>query len=151
MEHFPERTFAFDEFGPLGIHPTAGSGWARKNLPDRIAATYRRTHGITYFHGYYSVGDDTLWGVNHRRKGGANTLKALKSIRAQRPDGAPVYVIMDNLSAHKGPKIRAWAQHNKVEGPSKFRTASLVNCQAARRQLRYASSTSWGVLYPSAE
>src|SRR5690625_5121171 len=115
MEHFPDRAFAFDEFDPLGIRPSPGSAWARKNLPDRIAATYRRTHGITYFHGCYSVGDDSLWGVNHRRKGGANTLKALKSIRTARPDGAPVYVVMDNLSAHKGSRIRAWAARNKVE------------------------------------
>ncbi len=28
----------------------------------------------------------------------------LKSIRAARPDGAPIYVILDNLSAHKGSK-----------------------------------------------
>jgi hypothetical protein len=61
------------------------------------------------------VGNDTLWGINHQRKGGANTLTALRSIRAARPDGAPIYVIMDNLSAHKGLKIRAWAQRNKVE------------------------------------
>lgn len=39
------------------------------------------------FHGCYSVGDDTLWGVNRRRKGAANALAALKSIRATRPDG----------------------------------------------------------------
>jgi hypothetical protein len=44
-----------------------------------------------------------------------NSLAALKPIRAARPDGAPVYVIMDNLSAHKGTKIRAWAKKNKVE------------------------------------
>ncbi|MFW5421072.1 IS630 family transposase [Nocardiopsis sp. CNT-189] len=113
--HFPDRTFAFDEFGPLGIRPAHGAGWAPRNRPDRIPATYRRTHGITYFHGCYPVGSDTLWGINHRRKGGANTLKALKSIRSARPDGAPVYVIMDNLSAHKGPAIRAWARRNKVE------------------------------------
>ena len=113
--HFPDRTFAFDEFGPLGIRPTSGSGWAPASHPDRLPATYHRTHGVTYFHGCYSVGDDTLWGINHRRKGGANTLTALKSIRAARPDGAPVYVILDNLSAHKGPKIRAWAKRNKVE------------------------------------
>lgn len=25
LEHFPDRVFAFDEFGPLGIRPTAGS------------------------------------------------------------------------------------------------------------------------------
>ncbi len=115
LEHFPDRTFAFDEFGPLGIRPTAGSCWAEQGRPDRLPATYHRTHGVTYFHGYYSVGDDTLWGVNRRRKGTANTLTALKSIRAARPDGAPVYIILDNLSAHTGDKIRRWAKKNKVE------------------------------------
>jgi hypothetical protein len=56
-----------------------------------------------------------LWGVNRRTKGAANTLTALKSIRAARPDGAPIYVILDNLSAHKGAGIRRWAKKNKVE------------------------------------
>ncbi|ALC30256.1 IS630 family transposase [Streptomyces sp. CFMR 7] len=90
----PDRTFAFDEFGPLGI---------------------RRTQGITYFHGCYSVGDDKLWGVNRRRKGIAPTWAALRSIRAARPDGGPIYVILDNLSAHLNWKIRRWAARNKVE------------------------------------
>lgn len=78
-------------------------------------ATYHRTHGVRYFHGCYSIGDDTLRGVNRRTKGAANTLAALKSIRAARPDGAPIYVVMDDLSAHKGVDIRRWAQKNKVE------------------------------------
>jgi hypothetical protein len=51
LERFPDRVFAFDEFGPLGIRPTAGSGWRPKGRPNRLLATYRRTHGITYFHG----------------------------------------------------------------------------------------------------
>jgi hypothetical protein len=51
----------------------------------------------------------------HRRKSAGNTLAALKSIRRARPDGAPIYVILDNLSAHKGKTIRAWAIRNKVE------------------------------------
>jgi hypothetical protein len=70
---------------------------------------------VTYFHDCYSIGDDTLWGVNRRRKGTTNSLAALRSIRAARPDGAPNYVIMDNLSAHKGAKIRRWAWKNNVE------------------------------------
>lgn len=70
---------------------------------------------MTYFHGCYSVGDDRLWGVNRRRKGTTNTLVALKSIRAARPDGAPIYVILDNLSAHTGADVRRWARQNKVE------------------------------------
>ncbi|WP_323185084.1 IS630 family transposase [Streptomyces sp. NBC_00140] len=115
LDRFPDRVFAFDEFGPLGIRPTAGSGWAPRKRPDRLPATYHRTHGVRYFHGCYSVGDDRLWGVNHRRKGAANTLAALKSIRAARPDGAPIYVILDNLSAHKGADVRRWAKKNKVE------------------------------------
>ncbi|MGX5207255.1 IS630 family transposase [Streptomyces violaceus] len=115
LEHFPDRVFAFDEFGPLGIRPTAGSCWVKQGKPDRLPATYRRTHGVTYFHGCYSVGDDRLWGVNRRRKGTANTLAALKSIRAARPDGAPIYIILDNLSAHTGADIRRWARQNKVE------------------------------------
>ncbi|MFD9337510.1 IS630 family transposase [Streptomyces sp. NPDC060028] len=115
LERLPDWVFAFDEFGPLGIRPTGGCCWAPTSHPDRVPATYHRTHGVTYFHGCYSVGDDTLWGINHRRKGAVNSLAALGSIRAARPDGAPIYVIMDNLSAHKGTKIHAWAKKNKVE------------------------------------
>jgi transposase len=113
--HFPNRCFAFDQFGPLSIRPCHGSGWAPESKPTRLPATYTRTHGIRYFHGCYSLGDDQLWGVNRRRKGGDHTLAALRSIRAARPDGAPIYVILDNLSANKTPAIRAWAARNKVE------------------------------------
>ncbi|GHA68931.1 hypothetical protein GCM10010372_80510 [Streptomyces tauricus] len=82
MNRFPDRVFAFDEFSPLGIRPTAGSGWARRKHPDRVPATYHRTHGVRYIHGCYSVGDDRLWGINHRKKGAANTLAALKNMQS---------------------------------------------------------------------
>jgi hypothetical protein len=107
---FPDRCFAFDQFGPLSIRPHHGSSWARSSKPDRLPATYRRSHGIRYFHGCYSFGDDQLWGVVRRRKGGDHTLAALKSIRAARPDGAPIYVILDNLSANTTPAVRRWAR-----------------------------------------
>jgi hypothetical protein len=32
-----------------------------------------------------------------------------------RPDGASIYVILDNLSAHTGPDIRRWAKRSKAE------------------------------------
>jgi transposase len=112
---FPDRCFAFDQFGPISIRPCHGTGWAKQGKPDRLPATYHRTHGIRYFHGCYSLGDDMLWGVNRQRKGGANTLAALKTIRAARPDGAPIYVICDNLSSNKTPAIRTWAKGNNVE------------------------------------
>ncbi|MBV1851876.1 transposase [Catellatospora sp. NEAU-YM18] len=91
------------------------AGWAEQGRPQRLPATYRRTHGVRFFHGCYSVGDDRLWGVNRRSKGTANILAALRSIRAARSDGAPIYVILDNLSAHKGESIRHWARKKRVE------------------------------------
>jgi transposase len=112
---FPDRVFAFDQFGPLSIRPHHGSTWARATKVDRLPATYRRSHGIRYFHGCYSLGDDQLWGVVRRRKGGDHTLAALKSIRAARPDGAPIYVILDNLSANTTPAIKKWAGAHNVE------------------------------------
>ena len=115
LEHHPDRCFAFDQFGPLAIRPHHGSGWAPQKHPDRLPATYRRTHGIRYFHGCYSIGDDQLWGVLRRRKGGDHSLTALRSIRKARPDGAPIYVILDNLSANTTPTIRRWAVRNNVE------------------------------------
>lgn len=33
LDHFPDRVFAFDEFGPLGIRPTGGSCWAKASGP----------------------------------------------------------------------------------------------------------------------
>jgi transposase len=112
--HYADRCFAFDQFGPLSIRPCHGSCWAQQKKPARLRATYHRTHGIRYFHGY-SLADDQLWGIMRERKGGDHTLAALKSIRAARPGGYRLFVILDNLSANKTPAIRRWAKNANVE------------------------------------
>jgi transposase len=89
LEQHPDRTFAFDEFGPLTIQPVPGVGWAPRGRPARLPANYHKTAGVRYFHGCYSVGEDRLWGVVRARKGAANTLAALRSIRAARPTTNP--------------------------------------------------------------
>ncbi len=86
---YPDRCFAFDQFGPLSIRPCHGTCWAPRKHPVRLRATYHRTHGIRYFHGCYSLGDDQLWGVVREHKGADHTLAALKSIRAARPGRLP--------------------------------------------------------------
>jgi transposase len=113
--HYPDRCFAFDQFGPLSIRPCHGTCWAPRKHPVRLRATYHRTHGIRYFHGCYSLGDDQLWGVVREHKGADHTLAALKSIRAARPDGYRLFVILGNLSANKTPAIRRWARRENVE------------------------------------
>jgi hypothetical protein len=115
VNEYPDRTFAFDEFGPLNIRPVQGSGWALAGKPQRQPANYHKLHGVRQFHGCYSVGDDTLFGVVREAKSALNTLKGLRTIRKARPDGDRIFVILDNLSAHKGVTIRKWAKRNKVE------------------------------------
>ncbi len=115
MEHNPDRVFAFDEFGPLAIHPIGGCCWAAKSKPQRQRANYHKHCGVRQFHACYSVGDDTMWGVVRAQKGTDNSLAAIRSCRAARPDGEMIYVILDNLSAHKATKIRSWCAKNNVE------------------------------------
>jgi transposase len=53
--------------------------------------------------------------VTREHKGAHHTLAALKSIRAARPGGYRLFVIMDNLAANKTPAIRRWASRANVE------------------------------------
>ncbi len=55
-----------------------------------------------------------LWGVTREHKGARHTLAALKSIRAARPGGYRLFVIMDNLPADKTPAIRRWAKRERL-------------------------------------
>jgi transposase len=50
---YPDRCFAFDQFGLLSIRPCHGACRAKRKQPARLRATYHRTHGIRYFHGCY--------------------------------------------------------------------------------------------------
>lgn len=90
------------------------AGRRRASRPG-CAATTTRPPGCGEFHGCYCVSEDRLWGVVRHRKSAANTLAALRSIRAARPDQGPVHVILDNLSAHKDARIRRWAARHNVE------------------------------------
>jgi hypothetical protein len=104
-----------DQFGPLSVRPCHGVCRAPRKRPVRLRATYHRTDGIGYFHGCYCVGDDQLRGITREHKGADHTLAALKSIRAARPDGYRLFVIMDNLAANKTPASRRWARRENVE------------------------------------
>lgn len=115
ITNFPGRTFAFDEFGPLAIHPIGGCCWAKVKKPQRLRANFHKTCGVRQFHACYSLGDDRLWGVVRHQKGTDNSLAAIRSCRAARPDGEKIYVILDNLKAHQSKKIARWCAKNNVE------------------------------------
>ncbi|WIM99934.1 transposase [Actinoplanes oblitus] len=99
----------------LGVHPEALRNWIKQDQADQGERDDVPTIAELEELRRLRRENDQLWGVNRRRKGADHTLSALKSIREKRPDGAPIYVILDNLSANKTPAIRAWAARNKVE------------------------------------
>jgi transposase len=115
LEHERDRTFAFDEFGPLVIKPEQGGCWEPKNRPQRLPANYHKPHGTRQFYACFSLGEDRLWGTIEKHKGSAATLRAIQSIRAARPDGLAIYVILDNLNHHKNRTVREWCDDHAVE------------------------------------
>jgi transposase len=115
LEHARDRTFAFDEFGPLTIRPVGGPAWAPRGRPQRLRANYHKPHGSRQLFACYSIGQDRLWGHLEPAKGWRPTLRALQSIRARLDDGKPIYVILDNLNHHKNATVRGWCEANAVE------------------------------------
>jgi len=68
MNTWPERCFAFDEFGPLTIRPVGSRCWSHESKPQRVPANYHKLHGVRHFHGCYSIGDDSLRGAVRNQK-----------------------------------------------------------------------------------
>jgi transposase len=104
----------FDECGPLSLRPWPGSAWAPSGRPWRTRATYHRPGGVRYLLANLDVAADRLWGQLVEHKDGPSVLAALKRIRARYPHQVAVFVVVDNLSAHFTPQIRAWAAANRV-------------------------------------
>lgn len=103
-----------DECGPLGLRPWPGSAWAMRGRPWRTRATYHRTSGVRYLLASYDVGADRLAGRLVAHKDGPTVLAALKRIRGRYPDQVAIFIVMDNLSAHWTPQIRAWAHAHRM-------------------------------------
>jgi hypothetical protein len=112
LDRFPDRVFAFDEFGPLGIRPTAGSGWVPRAAGPLAGDLPAITRNLVF-----------PWLLLGRRRHPLGRQPASQGHRphlgraAVDPQGPPGrrYVILDNLSAHKNWRIRNWARRNRVE------------------------------------
>ena len=115
LEHARDRTFAFDEFGPLTIKPVGGSAWSPAGKPERLRANYHKPHGSRQFYAWYSIGADRLAGNLEPHKGAAPTLRAMQAIRASVDDNRPIHVILDNLNHHKNRDVRGWCEQHHVE------------------------------------
>ena len=103
-----------DEFGPVEVRPQAGAAWAPKKRPVRRRANYRRPHGVRYFYGGYDVHQDKLWMHHKKRKRRLEFMEFLRSIRERYKDGRRIYLVLDNLSTHKGDQVFRWCKANNI-------------------------------------
>jgi transposase len=105
----------FDEMGPIQLIPHQGAGWAPRKLPERLRATYSKHGGVRYRFGAYDVHADRLHGRLRPHKSGQEVLGFYRQIRMRYRPKVRIYLVADNLSAHKTPDIRQWAADNNVE------------------------------------
>jgi transposase len=105
----------FDEMGPIQLIPHQGSGWAPHKLPERLRAAYSKNGGVRYLLGAYDVDADRLHGRLRPHKSAREALGCYRQIRIRYKPKTRIYLIADNLSAHKTPEIRQWAHESNVE------------------------------------
>ncbi len=105
----------FDEMGPIQLIPHHGSGWAPAKLPERLRATYSKQGGVRYLFGAYDVHADRLHGRLRAHKNAGEVLGFFAQIRMRYDLRLRIYLVMDNLSTHKTPAIREWAEQANVE------------------------------------
>jgi transposase len=105
----------FHEMGPIQLIPHHGSGWAAFKRPERRRATYSKKNGVRYLFGAYDVHTDRLHGRLRTHKNAGEVLGFYRQIRMRYDPRLRIYLVADNLSTHKTPKIREWAEKNNVE------------------------------------
>lgn len=105
----------FDEMGPIQLIPHHGSGWAPQKRPERLRATYSKKNGVRYLFGAYDVHADRFHGRLRTHKNAVEVLGFFAQIRMRYDPRLRIYLVMDNLSTHKTPAIREWAEKANVE------------------------------------
>ncbi|WP_243726262.1 IS630 family transposase [Actinomadura rubrisoli] len=108
------RVVCVDEFGPLNLQPRPGRAWRPEGEPDRQRATFHRYDGVRHMPAALDlVTGKILYRIRHRKRR-REFLSFLKVLRARWPT-QKLYRVLDNLSPHKHPCVRAWAAGNEVE------------------------------------
>jgi transposase len=107
------RVICVDEFGPLKLQPRPGRAWRPAGHPARLRATYRRTRGVRHMIAALDLGSGQITYRIGERKRWREFLAFLKLLRARWP-GQKLYLIMDNFSPHKHPKVTGWAAGHDV-------------------------------------
>ena len=101
--------------GPLELRPYSGCGWYQAGRPRRQRATYHRTQGTEQFLGFYDVHSDVLVGQVRKRKTHRDLLAVFERLRACYNEALRIYLVMDNLSSHRHPRVKMFYDANNIE------------------------------------
>jgi transposase len=107
-----KNVICVDEFGPLELRPYAGYSWRKTCHPARFRAVYSRKHGVRQFIAGYDVGNGEMFGHFRKRKRAIEFLSFLKAVR--RRYFGKIWIVLDNLSAHKTSKILEYVRSNNI-------------------------------------
>jgi transposase len=115
-DHPPEdgRVVCVDEFGPLNLQPRKGKAWRPHRRPKRLRATYTRTDGVMHMLAALDLATGKLFYRIRSRKRSIEFLDLLKALRGRWP-GEKLYLVCDNFSPHRHPRVRTWCAAYDVE------------------------------------
>jgi hypothetical protein len=114
MSRFPDRVFAFDQFGPLSVRPCHGTCWAGTKHRTGWGRTTATTASGTSTAA--TTWPATSCGVCCTSTRAVHTPSPPSTASVPRaPTAHPIYIVLDNLSCNTTAAIRTWAAAHKVE------------------------------------
>ena len=120
------RVICAGEFGPLNLQPRPGRAWRPAAHPARLRATYRRTRGVRHMIAALDLATGKITYRIGERKRWREFLAFLKLLRGRWP-GQKLYLVADNFSPHKHPKVTSCAAATNVELVFPLASASRLN------------------------
>ncbi|MER7475538.1 IS630 family transposase [Micromonospora sp. NPDC000018] len=107
------RVLCVDEFGPLNLQPRPGRAW--RPYGKRLRATYHQ--GIRHMIAALDLATGRLHYRIRDRERWREFLSFVKTLRRRWPNDR-LYLIVDNFSPHKHPKVRGWCAANHEPFPT---------------------------------
>ena len=129
----------------MELRPQPGRSWQERTKPHRQRATYTRKHGVRHLMAAYDVRTGQMWGHVKKRKRASEFLTFLMALR--RKYRGIIWIVLDNLSAHKTPEIIRWTRRNKVRfqfTPTDASWLNRIECQFTHLKKNVLSHCDYG-------
>ena len=100
----------FDELAPLQTIPRGGKSWSCRAA--RRSSRYSRKNGTLQFFAAFCPHTGLARGRGAARKTSENCWSFLQEVVMSYWPHGRIHLILDNLSSHKAPAVREWAEAN---------------------------------------